>query len=490
MKDRTTHWLGFGDTTNTQKGTFIKYPTSESFSWREGLRDWFRWTTPIRKDSTKSIKTPMRLSLPLQTEDVKHQSVGAEIKSEAIKSKTQPKATNSVSPPSILSTTDRGAYHWSKKYFINSSALLGTILHNLPSDSKTWPNKPLPTNLSEKAMHAFATTVPNISRLISSKDVDAIRPQAVESLIMRFMPNPFYLPSNVSRPIGSKALTAFPQVEMCFSVDSETDALSLRNVQAVLSTKNSDLMLSDSSVDVRFQQIITSKLRGQGGEDAYPGGIMEFIKNSNLNIRGSRGVSKGKLETPPKLMIPIDSHLTEDPGFELLGQQRTSIVHDVEYLFAGLEIHKTMVMGFDDWELEYTSIEAGRANGRRGELRLRPNMRGKRREATGQLDNEEEFVKSAFKLVDALDGGRAPVSKHDPADRQIMKRAVNSQQSPVVNGREKKTHRNPTYFAHRIDFGSNEGVRKDEKNDDLREKPADVEKEDSQPDLDEKACED
>ena len=105
------------------------------------------------------------------------------------------------------------------------------------------------------------------------------------------------------------------------------------------------------------------------------------------------------MKTRPSLRIPIASHLCKPPGFEILGTgKKDAKNHDVEYLFAGLEIRKSIAMEFDGWRLLYTSVEAGKAGGRRGELRLCPARVNK---DVGEPSEETEaaFLESAFKLA-------------------------------------------------------------------------------------------
>jgi hypothetical protein len=99
-------------------------------------------------------------------------------------------------------------------------------------------------------------------------------------------------------------------------------------------------------------------------------------------------------------MIPIAAHMSNSPGFELLGPgTKDAEMQEVEYLFAGLEIRKTISMDFEGWRLVYTSVEAGKAGGRRGELRLRPTRTVESDDP--KLESEEAFLESAFRLADA-----------------------------------------------------------------------------------------
>lgn len=68
-------------------------------------------------------------------------------------------------------------------------------------------------------------------------------------------------------------------------------------------------------------------------------------------------------------------------------------------MFAGLEIRSTLYLDWKGWRLEYASIEAGLAGGRRSEIRLLPYYLGK-------PAVHEDFVKAAIEL--AHDFGDSP----------------------------------------------------------------------------------
>jgi hypothetical protein len=67
----------------------------------------------------------------------------------------------------------------------------------------------------------------------------------------------------------------------------------------------------------------------------------------------------------------------------------------VEYLFAGLEVRSMITLNWKGWRIIYTSIEAGRAGGRRSELKLRPIYEGK-------VSSQEDFLQAANELAHEL----------------------------------------------------------------------------------------
>jgi hypothetical protein len=412
-------------------GAFVEYTATDGLVWRDRLRQWTRWTTPIAKkveeqnepaESTRSLETP--------TED------------KAPSHETKP-VIQKQQEPTEVETDDsqhkpKGYAYWQDNYHTESSALLGSIIHSHLDPAKPFAKALQSMGETSDVRRAFSTAVPNLSTILGSKPTRAIRRKPLESLIMRFQPNPFFIPKESTTPIGIAALSAFPPIEMRFATNQETKELELKDIQAVVSLENSDIMLPDSAVDLRFQQRSLSRFRVL--HNRYPPGISEFLHNSTLNL------SQGKLETPPKLTIPIARHLCQEPGLDLLGKKEAEgDLHDVEYLFAGLEIRKTMVLEFEGWRLLYTSIEAGKAGGRRGELRLRP-IRTKR---FGQEDTEAAFVDTAYRLADALATGEVEsnVVRKVPSLVPIA-RMVGS----TVDRKASRKTKAPRYFSKRVDI--------------------------------------
>lgn len=280
---------------------------------------------------------------------------------------------------------------WSKEVSVQSSALMGTVLYTQPESSTSKAGsqqKPLFAD----ATRCFSTAVPGISRLLATAFASNIK--STESIVMRFLPNPFFATSSKDSPIGATALSAFPPVEMRFAIDPTTKVLGLNFIHAIVSNENSDLMLPDSPMDIRFQQKTTSRL--YCNQWSLPQGIGEFLNKSNLSL----DLLRGGLQAPPSLKIPIAAHLCTKDAFKLLGpNQKDTDIQDVEYLFVGLEIRRTIATEFEGWRLLYTSVEAGKAGGRRGELRLRPARTVESDDP--ELETEEAFLETAFKLADA-----------------------------------------------------------------------------------------
>lgn len=391
--NRVTNLIGCKSTGDAENGVFVKVPINEVMPWQSRLLEWTRWIMPTSKpdESRQNVIQSSKETEKIESPPNSSAKGGSQDRSEAASQRPspddEPKAAKHPKIPK-----DHPLYvEWSDEFWTESSALMGNVLHSQP-DTTSSPVKGFPTTpLSYDTIRSFSTSVPNLSQVLAT--AQGVNLEPIESVIMRFQPNPFWIPQNSTVPVGSQAFSAFPPIEMRFGVVPDTKRLELKDVRAIISTENSDLMLPDSPVDIRFQQKTTVRLHGL--RDSRLPGLEKFLLKSNLNIDFSKG---SRLDMPPTLKLPISSHLCSKGAFELL-HDKDALVKNVEYLFIGIEIRKTIAMDFDGWRLVYTSVEAGKAGGRRGELRLRPVRRTASEDPND--DTEQAFISTALKLADA-----------------------------------------------------------------------------------------
>lgn len=464
FSNRVTGWLGCRESSKSSSGVFIKYPAVEGLGWRDRLRQWTRWSAPIAKrddneggpkETDAGLETPENDAL--SPTSMKNESPDTTMASQEMTENleqnhdnqsgetsathnNQPEETsaaqeNQTEETSVMHNEPEISAHWQDSYRTESSALIGSVLHSYADDTKASTMALQPVHKSVKVHRTFATAVPNLSRLLGSRSTRGIRPKPLRTLIMHFQPNPFFKSRKTSKPIGAAALSAFPPVEMRFSIDPGANAFKVRDIQAIVSAKNSDLMLPESASDVRFQQRSTSNLSASPGQ--FPPGIAEFLRDSDLDIRD------GNFDAPAKLSIPIARHLCQAPGLEILGGgEKGADTQDVEYLFTGLEIRKTVMMSYEGWRLHYTSIEAGRAGGRRGELRLLP----VRVDESPSPATEEEFLEAACRLAGGVtrDGVEESPTRMVRAARPVTKVWVDPKPDPA--------EKIPRYFSKKVDI--------------------------------------
>lgn len=365
------------------RGALVEYTLTGGLNWRQKMRSWTRFAAPIPKESPSSGAA-------------KASTKNALIEPE-LSALPSTQASTTAAPTPADEVEEKGS--WSRRYFTDTSALMGAVLHSNPDNVLIGPES-TPMN-THGLLHAFSTKVPNLSQVLSKGDV-LHKGRKTNRLILRFQPDPFVLtPKQIKRPkypssfkevpIGTNALSAFPSIEMTFDIDEDKNT-TLKAVYAVVHEKKTDVMVPDNAVDIRFQQRTTSRLQKR-----HLAPIKKFLGKSQLSL----AVKGRKLDTPPSIILPISSHLCRDEGFKLFGKEPSEKVpeeKEIQYLFAGLELHSTIAFTWKSFQVYYTSIEAGKAGGRRAELKIRPITNGK-------VASEKQFIAGAYRLADMLGDG-------------------------------------------------------------------------------------
>jgi hypothetical protein len=318
----------------------------------------------------------------------------------------------------------QGLTYWNDKYETASSAIIGNVIHSFPNrNPEAIPKTPF--TQTDQTVRTFSTALPNLSNVLKECRLSSREAQD-EVLILHFQPNPFYKHSSSNKSIGAGVLSAFPPLEMHFHVDTDTKALHLKSIQAVVREEGTDLMLPDQAVDVRFYQKTTSHLRARWLESKH---IKDFLSASNLTYEGRR------LDLPATLSMRIAKHLCREPNLVKLGKDPEAEVHDVEYLFVGREAKKSLMFQYQHWKLEYTNVDAGRTGGRRSELQLRPI-------SIQRKGTQEEFVQSVYNLAESFGTGMIT----PPDTRKVL--AKDNLTRMFVLGKKKKARPVAKVFTH------------------------------------------
>ena len=184
----------------------------------------------------------------------------------------------------------------------------------------------------------------------------------VEELLIRLTPRPMVTnPSDVSAPI--------PDLEIRVLIDTHAKATRMRNARLIFETRQSDLLLPDQPVDLRFSTDLYTNA-ANSFQDFSP--LENFISASNLNVWGTE-----RLKTPPYLTIPnpryasLDLSRNEEQDTDgNVGATNINERKDVEYAFSSLEHKSALVQRWGEYIIEYFVIEAGRAGGRREGTRI------------------------------------------------------------------------------------------------------------------------
>lgn len=428
----------------------MKYHLVNGLSWRDRLRHWVRWTSATSKLS-EPLKGPDVNSLQQAT------NVSDTVKMTEIE---KPFSTNSaglpvsadlfveeISEKKFQETSNKpsGYTYWDLNTFTETSAMVGHILYEAPVTNEV-STKLVQDGAAQRTI--FHPAPGNVSRLFGS--IPLLHDLPTTSLVLRFIPSPW-------TAAGPEVLASLPPVEMRFTVNPNTKTLRFKDVIAVVESTASDVKLPDRILDIRFQQKTMTRLLGLHHHQLPQ--ISEFIEASQLNLM------RGRLETPPGLILPIATHLYNGPILEALKNSVDESI-SADYIFGGLEYRSTLAFDFKGWQLLYTSVEAGKADGRRAELSLRP-----RRVKDEILDSNkssatwtEEFIQAAYGLVDSL-------ANHDNDSGGVLSSSTLAYDAKEPYSCETDLERNGSfrYFRESINFiakpamedeGSDEEIKK------------------------------
>lgn len=187
--------------------------------------------------------------------------------------------------------------------------------------------------------------------------------------------------------------SALPKLELWIGIDEKTKTTHLRKSRLILTERDSDLLLPDKGVDVRFGA--QSYLDSAGQSDPS---IFEFVQNSNLNVWGT-----SRIQTPANLSLSIPMRaLRADSSFAGPSALDDNGQLPVKYGFAGLDHRSLLHFQYRGLEVTCTTIEAGQTGGRRTEVRLlTPAYEQSTQSSGGSLQSEEfrALFDSAFELL-------------------------------------------------------------------------------------------
>jgi hypothetical protein len=350
--------------------------------WYRKSKEWARWISPTARGSTLSTL----IDKASQGSTTSASKPGLD---EFIESFRTP-----LSLPSPMEEKDGGPktpgpHLWEETYSGDTCVVVGHILHEVSSSKKASITRNKKATIEDST---FVPAAPNLSRLLRSWNRQDDVPE--ESFIIRLIPSPW-------TAAGPESLQQFPPIEIFLSIDPDTKEPRLENAKAVVDLVVSNIMLPDRNVDLQFRRRKVSCF--SPGFPLRASQIEEFIRSSQLNL------FRGDLKTPPSLTLPIAKHIAGP--HTLAPQSKLFPSHmDVEYFFAGLEFRSKLSLEFEGLHLLYTSVECGKADGRRGELsllnqRLRSDLTGSSTLAT------PEFIECAYRLVEALEAARSEVER-------------------------------------------------------------------------------
>ncbi|KAK7740688.1 hypothetical protein SLS53_005156 [Cytospora paraplurivora] len=303
-------------------------------------------------------------------------------------------------------------------FSVSTNAVFGHILHqNSPSLAQTLSQ---PTTALVNWPRTLSPLIPPVANMslpgwVPYEHTDTGR----STILMRFVP---YTENAANGHEGSPPQSQSPRpphLELRL-VASASDDLEAHSLRAISQTSISDILLPAEHVDVRATQRLYAELPGatiHATDGMAP--LAEFLRDSRLEP------SKGSLVTPPRVRdLGLPRWLVQGGGGgrgDLSAAARLreglppmtpggedALAHEVvptSYVFAGLEVHRTLATTYDGWRLMYTSVEAGQGGGRRAELSLEavPGYDGDLRRQRETI-SATYFLRSMYQLARGLKG--------------------------------------------------------------------------------------
>lgn len=237
------------------------------------------------------------------------------------------------------------------------------------------------------------------------------------SILVRFKPS--VSPNPLEPMVPAPPL----ELRLNLSNDDVPRLAGVHSFRALVDTHVHDIMLPTQPVDLRVVQTSSSHLQGRPQDlmDWQP--IWDFLHRARLELEDGKleMPHSQKFQVPPRLFAVnhqpppealdkvkappgrkarkarqiarlLNSKIPDDPN------ENISVLYD----FLGLEIHRSVSIPTGDFDLTYTSVEAGQGGGRRAELSLtpvaRPGAPNGQPDETGQ-DLQRSFLEACYKLA-------------------------------------------------------------------------------------------
>ncbi|KAK4200304.1 rmp1 protein [Triangularia verruculosa] len=371
--------------------------------WHERAKSWARWTAPTdsipsRTGPSDALSSPRSITTTKTTALSSAGPIPADIVAHPIefKDRTVPLPVN------------RADYSpgWSLSPKTDTSAVFGHVLFSSVSPTGTSPPTPsLP--------RTFAPVLPCV-RFMPLK-ANLKYPGLWHMItVLRFIPAPDTDPSLIQ--------TA-PNLELRFEADHR-EIKGIHNLRAVVNDYNGDLPLPESPADVRLHQTQYYDLPGPGIKK-YAEPVFDFLRDSTLKPW------EEKLLTPPNL-----DGLTLPRRLFKGGQGDEEV--EIDYMFAGSEIHRTITSEWGGFRLRYTNVSGGLRRGKRAELALEavPVELGRtdvvvREESTeeakeveeGEFKPAEEVVEDIAEHVDLVEAIDDALAFAEPPEKPAEKKS-------------------------------------------------------------------
>lgn len=306
--------------------------------WHERSKSWARWTAATNKVPPKSTRATNDEDVSPPDQTTTTSSTKNPIPTSIVTHPVEFKDRTEALP------VNKADYSpgWSLHPKTDTTAVFGHVLFSYVSPSTTAPPAPdLP--------RTFAPVLPCVRFL--SLESNLKNPGLWHMItVLRFIPAPDTDPSLIS---------SAPNLEVRIESDHR-EIKELKDLRAVINDHDADLPLPESPSDVRLHQTKYYDLPGTGiKEHAEP--MFEFLRDSTLKPWEEKLATPASLDglrLPRRLFAGKEGEEAEEGEVEM------------DYMFAGLEIHRMIMSEWGGFRMRYTHVSGGFRRGVRSEVAL------------------------------------------------------------------------------------------------------------------------
>ncbi|KZF22173.1 hypothetical protein L228DRAFT_261382 [Xylona heveae TC161] len=351
------------------RGILVPEPPHVNLPWNDRQKVWSRWSYATTKEEPAA-----------ETQDAQTRPPGEDLIPETIVSKLE--KTHASAPIPIGSQTPENAdikfddtltesfeqsktgqnatqqensfsiARWESQITRETFALIGKIIHETPRLIDPQPCPAEKISETGSARRPLSGSFLATQNLLQELNVGI--PLTAEFIKIRLIPSPW-------SERGGNLFQNIPSIEIVLSIPVTTEQPQVQSIRAIIGERVSDLLLPQRPGDARFITRSYVELANPGTDKQF----QRFLNESSLNIRG-----KERLRTPSALTVSLPNWLIQDTNSEKRSEPASTQQTEVDYLFGGLDYRESIHFPFEGWNASYTSIEAGKFGGRRGELRL------------------------------------------------------------------------------------------------------------------------
>ncbi|KAI0886096.1 mitochondrial inner-membrane-bound regulator-domain-containing protein [Annulohypoxylon maeteangense] len=330
-------------------GRFVADAVSrEKLGWKDRMGQWARYMLPLASEGNRlAMKSTLkRLTLPVE-----------------------PHAEASVfdEHKEFLPNTQFPSHpiKWAESYQVSTKAGFGYLLHENDPLTSPPPLLDLPTT---NHLRAFAPVSPHplhLARLEAKNDEAAHALIQTKSVVVVH-----FWPERTSKAKREHSTLLAPRLELHLAILGY-EVKGIKSLHAIKQTHITDVMLPASPVDIRFMQEQYCELQGDATEFAAWQPLADFLKPARLDL------ARGKFDMPPRQKFPIPKRLfsSSDANIRSIDGDPSTDPNEListPYMFAGLEIRRSVSMPYEGFQLTYASVDAEQAGGHKTEVSLEP----------------------------------------------------------------------------------------------------------------------